>query len=90
MLFVLIKFVSALIWQQQGSQQSGKFFKQRREDEASLQKMNFNQIELEFRHRVNIIDSLEPLFQFKPNFGGLFIGLSSFKVITDIPFLFSR
>lgn len=72
MLFVVMKYVSALIWQQQGPQQSGKFFKQRREDEASLQKMNFNQIELEFRHRVNIIELLALLF--KPKMASLVIG----------------
>lgn len=73
----------ALIWQQQTSQQSNnKAFKQRRDDEAALQKMNFNQIELEFRNRMrmNYLNLKKIFLSFDRHLDG-FITLDDLKSI---------
>ncbi|VDI45640.1 Hypothetical predicted protein [Mytilus galloprovincialis] len=73
----------ALVWQQQqGPQQSGKHFKQRRDDEMALQKMNFNQIELEFRNRmrVNHLNLKKIFLSFDRHLDG-FINLDDLKSI---------
>ena len=46
-------YILALLWPQQIPASNSKIFKQRRDDEEALQRLNFDQIELEFRNRVS-------------------------------------
>lgn len=49
-------WLSALLWPQQIPVSNSKIFKQRKDDEEALQRLNFDQIELEFRNRVSILN----------------------------------
>lgn len=49
-------WLSALLWPQQIPVSNSKIFKQRKDDEEALQRLNFDQIELEFRNRVSVLN----------------------------------
>lgn len=54
--------LSALLWPQQIPVSNSKIFKQRKDDEEALQRLNFDQIELEFRNRVSVLNKSDEFF----------------------------
>nr|XP_022292188.1 EF-hand calcium-binding domain-containing protein 6-like isoform X2 [Crassostrea virginica] len=72
----------ALLWPQQIPASNSKIFKQRRDDEEALQRLNFDQIELEFRNRMrkNYLNLKKIFLTFDRHLDG-FISLEDLKSI---------